>query len=150
MAGEVIELTFSANADAHSAGDVVAAPEELVNFAREDGRGVLIQSVVLIDEGDQGAALDLVFLSADGSLGSESAAAGPTDTVAKTILGVVSIEASDYSDMANSQVATKNNVGLLLHPAAASTSVWVGLIARGSIDLAAADDITVKIGRVHA
>ena len=150
MAGTPLTLTFSSSTDTHAAGDVVAAPEELVNFAREAGRGVLIESVILVDESDTGAALDLVFLSADGSIGAESATFAPTDAVALTCLGVVSVTSSDYADFTNSQVATVTNVGLTIHPAEGQTSVWVGLVARGAITPAAADDITIKINRLYA
>lgn len=150
MAGTPLEMTFSCSTDAHSAGDVVAAPEELVNFSRENGRGVLIESIVVVDESDTGAALDLVFLSANGSIGAESAAFAPTDAVALTCLGVVNITAASFDDFINSKVSTTTNIGLLIQPAADTTSVWVGLVARGSITPAAADDITIKIGRMYA
>jgi len=150
MATDPLSITFTSNTDAHTAGDVIAAPEELKNFSRENGRGVLIQSVTVIDESDTGAALDLVFLNASGSIGAESAAFSPSDAVALTIIGIVPIVAADYKDAVNSQIATVTNVGALLHPAITATSVWVGLVARGSITPAAADDITVHIGRMYA
>lgn len=150
MAATPLSLTFSANTDAHATGDVVAAPEELVGFSREKGRGVLIASVTLVDESDTGAALDLIFLNASGSIGAESAAYGPTDAVALTIIGTIPIATTDYSDAANSKIATVRNIGLVMHPLATSTSVWVGLVARGSITPAATDDITIHIGRLYA
>ena len=149
MATDPLTLTFSASTDAHTTGDVIAAPELLNNFARENGRGVLIQSVTLIDESDTGIALDLVFLDASGSIGAESAAFAPTDAVAATILGIIPVLAADYKDATTSKIATTTNIGLLMHPLITATSVWVGLVARGSIT-PAADDITIKIGRVHA
>ena len=111
---------------------------------------MLLQSITLVDESDTGAAVDLVFLNANGSIGAESAAFAPTDAVALTIIGVVSITAADYADAANSQIATIRNIGLLLHPVITDTSVWVGLVARGSITPAAADDISIHIGRMHS
>ena len=150
MATDPLILTFSSSTDAHTAGDVVAAPEELVNFSREAGRGVLIESIVVIDESDTGAALDLVFLDASGSIGAESAAFTMTDAVALTCIGIVPITASDYKDAVDNKVATVMNIGMLMHPTNAATSVWVGLVARGSITPAAVDDITIKIGRVYA
>lgn len=150
MATDPLSLTFSASTDSHSSGDVVAAPEELVGFSRENGRGVLLQSITLVDESDTGVAVDLVFLNASGSIGAESASFAPTDAVALTIIGVVSVGSADYADATNSKIATVRNIGLLLHPTATSTSVWVGVVARGSIQPAAADDLTIHIGRLHA
>jgi hypothetical protein len=144
----VISITPTSNVDAHATGDVIAAPEELVNFAAEDGRGVRIESVVVIDEGDVGGAMDLVFLSESGSIGAESAAYTMTDVVALTCLGTINILAAEFDDSVNNKIATHIvNGGLIIHPAAGSTSVWMGLVARGNIDLTAADDITIKIGR---
>lgn len=150
MASEPLSLVFTSSTDTHGTGDVIAAPQELVNFSREKGRGVFLTSVTLIDESDTGVALDLVFLNANGSIGAESASFAPTDAVAATIIGVVPIAASDYKDAANSQIGTVRNVGLLLHPLATETSVWVGLVARGTITPAAADDISIYIGRLYA
>lgn len=150
MAGEPLSLTFSCSTDAHATGDVVAAPEELVDFSRENGRGVLLQSLTLVDASDTGIAFDLVFLNANGSIGAESAAFAPTDAVAATVIGVASVAASDYADAANSKIATVKNIGLLMHPVATSTSVYVGLVARGSITPGSASDITVHFGRLYA
>lgn len=149
MATDPLSITFSCSTDAHSAGDVVAAPEELVNFSRENGRGVLLESVTLIDDSDTGAALDLVFLNANGSIGAESAAFAPTDAVAGTVIGVVPVLAADYVDATNSRIATVKGIGLLMHPTADETSVWVAVVARGSIT-PAADAITVHFGRLYA
>lgn len=150
MASEPLSLTFSSSTDSHSAGDVVAAPQELVGFSRENGRGVLIQSVTLIAEQDSAVSLDLVFLNANGSIGAESAAYTMTDAVALTCVGILNMPAANYFDSVDNQVCVVRNVGLIMHPAANSTSLWVGLVARGAIQPAAADDITIHIGRVFA
>ncbi len=149
MAGTPLSITFSSNTDTHGTGDVVAAPEELKGFSREKGRGVLLESLVVLDGSDTGIALDIVFLNANGSIGAESASFAPTDAVAATIIGVVSVATTDYVDAANSKVAIVKNIGLLMHPVATDTSVWVGVVARGTIT-PGASDIVVQFGRMHS
>ena len=146
MAIQYRTITLSSNVDAHATGDVVAAPEEIVNFARVLGGAAMLDTVVLVDEDDNSAALDLVFLNASGSIGTESATFTMTDAVALTHLGTVNVLAADYDDNVDNKTATVTNLGLIMGCAPTTTSVWMGIVARDSIDLAAVDDITVKLG----
>ena len=140
-------LTMSSNTDSHSDGDVIAAPEELVNFVRVPGGAARIDSIVIVDEGDVGGDIDVVFLSASGSIGAESAAFTMADGVALTVLGWVNVPAAAYIDGVNNKVASLNNVNMVINAAAGSTSIWMGLVADAAIQLTATDDLTVKIGR---
>lgn len=138
------DLTFTSSTDAHSTGDVVAAPQEIPNWAAGKGGSSKLVSVTLVDESDTGANLDLVFLRASGSIGAESAAFAPADSVAATIEAVINL--TSYDDGVNNKVAVLDNINRIMRAAYDSYSIWVGLVARGSITPAAADDISIKLG----
>lgn len=144
MAFTTRDLTFSSSTDAHATGDVIAAPQEIANFASGKGGSAKLVSVTLIDESDVGANVDLVFLRASGSIGAESAAFAPTDAVAATIEGVINL--TTYDDAVNAKVACLDNINRVMGCAYDSNSIWVGLVARGSVTPAAADDLKIKLG----
>ena len=140
-------ITPSLNADTHADGDVVAAPEELVNFVQEPGGAARIDTIVVVDESDTAADIDLVFLSANGSIGAESATFTMTDAVAQTVIGYINIAAADYvADGVNNRVACVRNVNLVMNAAEGETSIWMGIVADAALT-PAVDDLTIKIGR---
>lgn len=142
----VHDVTLSLDTSAYTAGDVLAAPQEVTGVFVENGGRAVLQSIVLLDEDDQAQSIDLVFMNATGSLGNENAAVGPTDAVAATILGIVNVGTADYSDLANSQLATLRNVGLELKAASGTTSLWVGAICRSGTPTYTASGIKLKLG----
>jgi hypothetical protein len=129
----VHELTLSLDAgNVYADGDVLAAPQELENVAGLGGGCGVIQSVLALDVDDQAQAFDLVFLSSNVALGTENAAVSISDANAAYVVGVVEIGAGDYVDLANSQVAHKENLGIGFQCAAGETSLWVGAVSRGT------------------
>jgi preprotein translocase subunit Sec63 len=145
-ASTVVDVTLSLDTSQYASGDVLAATQEVKDVFRQIPNGkVILQSVVLIDEDDQAQALDLVFLNADGSLGAENAAVGPTDAVARTIVGIVEVAAADYVDLANSQVAFLNNIGTMMKAEGAESSIWIAAVSRGTGTYTAAG-IKLKLG----
>lgn len=140
-----ITLTPSVNADAHAAGDVIAALEEVPDFALEPGGSVRIKSVVLTDASDTGAAVDLVFYTATGTIGAESAAYTTTDAVGATLAGTVNVLAASYDDAVNNKTATQAE-DLIIGCAGGTTSIWMGIVARGSVTPGGTGVFTVKLG----
>jgi hypothetical protein len=74
----------------------------------------IIESIFLLDQAVQDAALDLVFFSKNPSntTFTNNSALDLHDTDTLTILGVVRIAASDYVDFADNSLATIRGVGL--------------------------------------
>lgn len=128
----VVSLTFSLDTSAYASGDVLAETQELASAVRVNAGTGILYSIILNDKDDQGAALDLVFLSANTSLGTENSAVSISDSGADDILGIVSIAATDWIDLGGTRVATKNNVGLTVKGVTGSTSIYVGAITRGT------------------
>lgn len=129
----LVPVTFTPDTLALSAGDVAADTQVIANAMRiNDGTGVL-QSLVLFDKDDQAAAgIDLVFFSANTSLGTENLAPSISDANAENILGIVSLVSSDWIDLGGVKVATKTGIGLVLKAATGTTGIYCALIVRGT------------------
>lgn len=140
-------VTFTVDTAIYASGDVVANPVEIPLVARLVGQPVHLRSIVLLDKSDQKSILDVVFLNANTTLGTLNAAVSVSDTNAETILGSVQLVAADYVDLVGSAVATKIVSAMLpMTPAAASKSIWVALISRGTPTYGAASDVKATFG----
>lgn len=140
-----IDVTLTLDTSAYATGDVLADTQVVSNAMRvADGLGTL-QSIVVLDEDDQGIAFDVVFLSANVSLGTENAAVSITDANARNWLGLVSIAGGDYVDLGGSRVAVKMNLGLVVKPATGTRDLYVGAIGRGTATYTAAG-IKLRLG----
>lgn len=136
----VFELTLVTDTSAYANNDVLAVPQAIDDAAF----GGVLESVVLLDEADQGVAIDLVFFRADATLGTINAAVSISDADAANIIGVISIAASDYSDMINSQVATVRGLGLIMK----TSTPYIAAIVRSGTPTYAADSLKLKLGFV--
>lgn len=137
----VVDFTFSSNTDQHASGDVIAAPEELADCGLGTGRLVKLVHAILYDFSDQAQNVQIVFLSEDGSIGAESAAFGPTDGVAATIVGAHTFTL--HTDAVNSNVffETPN----IVMETGVDGSLWAGLVCREGTPTYAADGLAVKL-----
>ena len=108
------------------------------------GKAVL-HSLILNDKDDQGAALDVLILRTNVSLGTENAAPSITDANANEVLGIISVISTDWIDLGGCKVATKTNLGLIVEAGAASTSLYIAAITRGT-PTHTASGIVVKLG----
>lgn len=147
--GDVIDVTLVCDTGASSAGKVLAIPQEVTNFVRLPGSSARIDSITAIDEDDQGTAFDLIFMSITGSLGALAATAAPSDAVARTILGQISIAAADFVDLGGARVATLlgSRCGLMVKPGlATSRSIWIGAITRSGAPTYSVSGIKLHIG----
>ncbi len=127
----VVDLTLSLDTGgAYADGDVLAAAQELTNAVRQSGGTGILQSVLVVDQDDQGQALDIVISDATITLGTENSAVSISDADAAKILGVVEVTAADYVDLVNSQVANIRNIGMVIMPD--TTSLYISAVSRGT------------------
>ena len=145
QSGDVLEVTFSLDTSAYADGDVLADMQEVTSAVLLSAGQCRIESVIVLDKDDQGEALDIVFMNASGSLGTENAAVSISDADADQIVGIVEVAAADYVDLVNSQLATKETN---IIAEAAATSLYVGAISRGT-GTYTASGITLKIGVIQ-
>lgn len=143
----VFDLTLSVDTAAYATGDLIAATQQCDGFFRKvDGTGV-IQSIVVVDEADQKAVLDIYFLSSNVSMGSENSAPSISDADANHVLGCVSVAATDYKDLGGVSVATIKNIGLPVKAVSGTDDIYVAVVnGTGAPDYVNADDLILRIG----
>jgi len=124
---------------------VLADTQAMANIARANAKGMLLHSLVVVDQDDQGGALDLVFLRKNVSLGAENGAVAISDADAANIQGIISIAAADYKDLGGVRVATKTGVGLLLVPGAGTRTLYIGAVSQDAKTYTA-NGIVVRLG----
>lgn len=129
---EVIEVTLTLDTLAYVAGDVLSDTAAIPNAVARNGGAARLHSIAVIDEDDQGAALDLVFFAANRSLGTKNSPPSISDADARDALGHVSVVTGDYVDLGGVRVATKSAIALVLEASAASRDVYVATITRGT------------------
>lgn len=127
-----VSLVLSLDTSAYTAGDVLADTQAIVGAVRTAGASAILRSLTLLDKDDNTAAgIDLVFLNANLSLGTENSAPSISDANAAGILGIVSVASGDFIDVGGAKVATKTAISLQLTPAS-GTSLYVAAICRGT------------------
>lgn len=140
-----VDVTLSLDTSAYAVGDVLAATQEIVNAVPSTGGATALHSLLVLDKDDLGLGLDLVFLDANVSIGTENAAVSITDADAARILGVVPVAAGDFVDLGGCRVATLKGIGLALRADIASRSIYVAAISRGTGTYTAAG-ISLRLG----
>ncbi|MCV0395465.1 MAG: hypothetical protein K5872_22215 [Rhizobiaceae bacterium] len=143
---DVVDVTLVADTNAYADNDVLAVPQEVHSVFLEAGGTRLLHSVMLLDEADQGQDIDLLFFNADATLGTINSAVSISDADARKLIGKVSIVQADYSDLVNSQFASKGDLNMVLKAADPSASLWIGAVVRSGTPTYAADSIKLKLG----
>jgi len=143
---KLIEVDVVVNTAIHAANDVVCQPIELTDAVQSPFGCAVITSVVVTDYDDQGVALDVIFMRSPITVGANNATLAVSDGEVGEILGHVSVAAADYLNMANNQIATVTNCGLLVDTLADDgTSIWMAVSTTGTPTYASGK-LTCKIG----
>lgn len=142
----IVPVILSLDTGIYADGDVLADTQVISGAARDNGGPCSLESVQVLDEDDQGVALDLLFLDANVSIGTENAAPSVTDANARNILGLISIAAADYKDLGASRIATVHSIGLVLKAATGSRDLYIAAITRGGTPTYTASGIRLRLG----
>lgn len=142
----VLDVTLSLDTNQYANGDVLADMQEVTNAHYISGGCIQIISLVLLDKDDNGEDVDIVFMNASGSLGTENAAVSVSDADADKICWIVNM--LGWNDLVNSKLAQANlsywQEGIIK---LTGTSLWVGAILRDTnTPTYTASGITLKIG----
>mgnify|MGYP003147829342 CR=1 FL=1 len=142
---DLIDVDPTCEAASNADGDVIFTFTEIENAVAVPGGSCLLHSAQLLDDDDNGGAIDLVFQSDNTTLGAIGAAVSESAANAGDILGYVSL--STYFDGINWQMSTKTNIGLTMKAASGETSLYVAGVNRsGSAQTATASGIHLKLG----
>lgn len=141
----VIDVALSLDTAAYAVGDVLADTQAISSAMRVNAGTGVLHSLTLIDQDDQKAGMDIFFLDANQSLGTENIAPSITDANALAIQGVVNIYASDYIDLGGVSVVNKSGLGIVLKGGTGATTIWIAAITRGA-PTHTASGVTVRLG----
>lgn len=142
----VIDVTLVADTSIYASGDVLSVPAEITSVFRQLGGRIKLTSVVVLDEDNQGTAIDLVFFNATATLGTINAAISISDADARKIVGHLSVAAADFKAYINSQVAVKTATELIMEAGAASTSLFIAAVVRSGTPTYTASGLKLKLG----
>lgn len=125
-------VTFSLDTSAYTANDLLADTQAVAGALRVSGGSGVLNSIAILDEDDQAAAgMTVYILKSNVSLGSENSGITVTDANAREIIGVINIAAGDWTDLINSKLAFKGNLGIPIK-VSSGTSIWIALQTAGT------------------
>lgn len=142
---QVIQVVPVCDTNAYASGDVLFVPIEVPSFKRAHTHIAArkLVSVTLLDQADQGVAIDLLFTDGTVTLGTINAAINISDADAQKVLAKVSVATANYTDLINSQLATVGNVDTILAPA---SSLYVSGVVRSGTPTFAASSLLIRLG----
>lgn len=147
-ASDVLNVTPTLDTSIYADGDLLSDTQAIADAFRIPGGSAMLQSVNVLDEDDQGVALDLIFLSANNKLGTINSAPTVSDASARDILGIVRVGAGDFIDLGGCRVATLSGLGLMMEAASASTTLYLATVTRGGTPTYTAAGLKLKLGLI--
>lgn len=145
----LVDVTLTLDTSAYASGDLIADTQAVASAVRvNDGLGIL-HSLMVVDEDDQKAAIDIYFLSANNTFGSENSAPTISDANARDILGIVSVAAADYKDLGGVSVAMKSGLNMIVKGASGSTSIYVAVVSNASTPTYTASGVRLRVGIIQ-
>lgn len=142
-----VDVTLSLDTAIYGSGDVLADTQIIANAMRvNNGTGVL-QSITLIDQDDQKAALSIFLLSANVTMGVENAAPSISDTNALELLGPpIAFATNDYIDLGGVSMAGKDGIGKVVKPATGTRDLFVAVVNGTGTPTYSAAGIKLRLG----
>lgn len=140
---KTVAVSPTITAGAYSANDAVGGLMTFSNATNSKLTGV-IQTVVITDQADQGAALDLVCFNQSVTVASDNDAFSISDDDSKEAVAWISVTASDYIDVGGAKVAVIGGIGQLV-TTYNGTALYCQLRTTGTPTYAATDDLQVAI-----
>jgi|TARA_R100000482_G_C5112417_1_gene141246 hypothetical protein len=134
---DLIDVILTTDSETHSDNDAISLAIEIPNAVASAGGSAIIQSITLfnLDNSIESPAMELVFIEDNTDFaGDEGDALNVTDTNLLKALGSVTI--SNYSTFTPStnEMASKQNIGMVVKAPAGSTSIYVMAINRSGGD----------------
>lgn len=139
-----ITVTPVVTAGAYSAADAVGGKMEFADATSSFNTAVL-STVVVVDDADQGVALDIVCFNQSFTATADNAALAISDADAGNVVAWVSVATSDYVDLGASKVAVIGNINQLI-TTHGSTNLYCQMMTSGTPTYAAVDDLHVTLG----
>ncbi|MHC4176259.1 MAG: hypothetical protein ACYSWU_02065 [Planctomycetota bacterium] len=143
-----ISITPTITAGAYTAGDALGGLLTFASVVRTAGGSGEITKVVITDNAQQSAPIDLVLFNQTFTATADNAAFDPTDADLSNCIGYIPIAATDYAEFNDNGVAAKTSGLQMPFPydlAAGGTSLFGQMVIRIGDTYAAVNDIQIKI-----
>lgn len=125
------------NADAYDAGDVLFATTEIPNATGTGGNPCVLDSIVIIENADQTAAvMTLFFFDTNVTFGTPDSAPSISDADALNALGSFAMPSANFLDAGGTKIAYAGNLNLPVRSIAGSRSIYFSAISAGTPTLA--------------
>jgi hypothetical protein len=148
---ERVEAILTLDTNIYATNDLLADTQEIAS-AFVNSHPVALFDLRIVDEDDQGTAVDIYLLRSNTSLGTENNAFAPTDAMSREMLKRIVIAAGDWYDEGAFRVASKalpDGIGCILKPTA-GTSLYIAAVCRSGTPTYTANGIRVQLGLVQA
>lgn len=143
----VYAVTLTTDTAAYASGDLIADTQQMDAFFRKtDGTGI-IQSITIIDEEAQGVAFYILFMKTSTSLGTENSAPNISDAnLSAGLIGVVSVEATDWITISGTKVASISGINLPVKAVSGTDDLYVAVVNGTGTPDWDADSLVLHIG----
>jgi hypothetical protein len=145
----ITSVALTMTAGSGDDGSIVADMTAVANAVRANNGFCVLESVVVLDKDDVGAALWILFASKNNSLGTKNAAPDISDANAEYIYSAVKIDTTDYVDVGGAKIATlgkyNQKLGQMIQADTATTTIYVGVLRASAGSTYSASGLTLKI-----
>jgi len=142
-----ITVTPTISTGAYAAGDALGGLMSFASAVLGTAGSGAITKVVIIDDDDELAPIDIVFFSTSFTPTADNNPFAPSDADMQNCIGYVDVAATDYASFVNNCVAAKTS-GLRMpfpYKLSAGTALYAQMVIREAHTYTATDDITVKL-----
>ena len=150
---DLIDITLNTDAETHSDNDAISLSIEIPNAVAVKGGAAIIQSVTLfnLDDSVESPAMELVFIEDNTAFASdEGGAVSATDSNLLKALGSTTVSNWSTFTPSTNEMASKQNIGMVVKAPSDSTSIYVMAINRSGGDYtpSSANSLRARIGIV--
>lgn len=142
----LVNVTLSTDTAAYANGDLIADTQVITDALREKNGCANLRSFTMIDQADQGVALDVYLMSGSGSFGTENAAPSIADADALTICCIIPIASGDWKDIGGSRVVHFGNINKIVQAAPGTRDLYIAVVNGAGTPTYAADSLVCRLG----
>tara|TARA_B100000424_G_scaffold152942_1_gene116781 strand:- start:87 stop:611 length:525 start_codon:yes stop_codon:yes gene_type:complete len=147
---DVISVTLTTDAETIGDNKVFAQAIEIPFATSVNGGSGIIKSITILDQTTTGPAMDIIFSSVNTSITQDEGKAvgedvADLDSALVNMLGVVKIVAGDYTNLADSSLASKSAIDLGIQSASGSTSIFASAINRSGGNFVASSTSVLRM-----
>ncbi len=146
MKTHTVQVTPVIAGGAYTALDAVGPLMEFGGISSKPDAGVVLQSVVLVDETKLDEPINLILFDSTFTSDADHDILAPSDAELLQCVGHIKILAADYITLSTNSIATLRNLNLPIKLSGASGSLFAQLQTPGTPDYLDAGAITVTLG----